>query len=1254
LFSLVPGAYGNGGPGDGNRAFLPAHFTANAGQWDKSVRYAFLGGEGSVWFCDDEIVIVRSLTNIKIRADEQAVPGLPPQQEVIRLRLNSSICPHGVVSVDTLIGVSHFYSGHDSSRWRTNVSTHRTLLYRNVADGIDMEIKLSRGSESGENTKLSTDMQVSFTFQGIPVDKRIPVTILHSGTQRNTYLECSEMHSLLALAGFSQDTNYRQVRTDGVYGYIAGTTRSQHFPVRNAYQTTPHNNDAVYTKYNIQNKTVIYSTYLGDGDVPGAGFANSSHVANYIIHISEGKVYGSYRVRKNFPVTANLPGTVPFTGATETRNLVFALGENGSLVAATFIGGPGALLTKDIRVHAHRIYLFSFVSHDTVKQITSDAIEPHAVAYFTPQGLLCGHLAVLTESMDSLLYATYLDPSTTAGVWAAAASYISKMDIAGDGRVIITKFAPVTERSKGILVNETMGKEDVSDYGAYIIALTPDLHSYRFATWFGFPDRHFEFQDFLLHSNGDLYLAGWTANIPGEQTPPPPSFMRRYLADGDCRTGIVIARFSPAGQLRGAVEICGDGYYFRNSGLEESFCGNVLWAGTGYGIDSLDREHFALIAPFDSTSNTAPPYWNQHDNFVIEIDPSTLVPYYSSYWNHRFSSSKPDFPQTRNRPNGWVYHITEPPLPATPDWYILGSLHEQGFNAADVRVPTPCWTILCDLRTIDTIRVERRRGYFDPVEFDVTYEVSNASAAKDARILRSWIMIPDGLALVAGADTQAMAPALIGPGQSASVSWRLRVTDPSLLGDTARVRCRVMYVDPESGYDYPAPEELCEKEILVVPYDEPDPLLECAIAGPDSLSWKSPGLATGPADAPGPVRFTVTITNRDIDPVAIASFHLRAGEHCRILGDTVRSGLTLSPGASHVLPVDVAVDALRFAREIVLTVEAWDRYDLVIHSCRKETFVPGASDLYCATNGTTRIEWYPAAGIAIPASPTVTLRLENPLDTLRADVLVRADLGSAPHLALQPGDSLARGPFDVTSRGVKSPAWRLTLANPPSASVRDTIVFTYSYEGLVGRCIHIIAIEVIDRSLLCTLAAVDSVGEAEVLSHTPVHLQYLLRNSGTVAVTADRFELALSPGSGLDALEPLLRPGGVIVPGADLPLDWHLRPRILRTSRTAACTVTAYAGDSVLSVCTADIFLPGIDGLHCAITASDTVRFNRDSLAYAPSPCEVTMDLRNLLDTPETGIEAEIDLTGAPRLALADGETALKTLAVLDLSLIHI
>ncbi|MBR9976330.1 MAG: T9SS type A sorting domain-containing protein [Bacteroidetes bacterium] len=578
---------------------------------------------------------------------------------------------------------------------------------------------------------------------------------------------------------------------------------------------------------------------------------------------------------------------------------------------------------------------------------------------------------------------------------------------------------------------------------------------------------------------------------------------------------------------------------------------------------------------------------------------------------------------------------------------------------ARFRIYTPCWQIGCAISTIDTIGIERRRGYANPEGFTVNYAVTNHSAEKGARIVHARIEIPAGLELVAGSPQQPMIPSELASGMTAACSWRVRVADPeglidSGISDTALIRCRVFYVDPESGQTYPMGEELCEHDIMVVAYDEPDPELVCTVEGPPELYWRGDGFAATPGGKSGAIRYRFTLTNLERDTITITDIRYRAGPECRIAGDSLRSGVLLAPGASYTDEIDIRVDALRYGRRLRIEAAALDEYGVPLSLCLAETDAPGVTDMPCTVKGPEHIVWNTATGTATPAVLPLTLLIDNPLDTIRRDVTLRADLSRAPHLAPAAGESLQRDPFFIIAHFRRAIDWQFVLADAPDTHVRDTLVFVYEEEGTEYRCEHVVEIRVIDKSVICTLTGTDTLSVADMLARTPGRLHITLTNAGTVAVDVERTELTIVPATGfpftgLLSLDPLSRQGGSIDPGNDFTIDWNLRALIRRESRMVECTVTAFdANDNALATCTREIFLEGLAGLLCALTPGDSVRFNRTELRYDPEEAAADFKLENLLDTEETNIEAVIDLTQAPRFVLAPSESAGKIIAVVD------
>jgi hypothetical protein len=217
----------------------------------------------------------------------------------------------------------------------------------------------------------------------------------------------------------------------------------------------------------------------------------------------------------------------------------------------------------------------------------------------------------------------------------------------------------------------------------------------------------------------------------------------------------------------------------------------------------------------------------------------------------------------------------------------------------------------------------------------------------------------------------------------------------------------------------------------------------------------------------------------------------------------------------------------------------------------------------------------------------------------------------------------------------------------------DTLYFRYAQAGMSWYCMHIVEIIVIDETVLCTITAPAALTEDEMLDRNGFDLGYTLSNAGTVPVTVDRHELrieALPPATeaGLETGDALQRAGGVLAAAADVSLDWRFEAQVLHNERTVRLSVSSYdEEDALLASCTHELHIPGIDGLRCLVTSADSVRFLRAALGYAPDPLPVTVELRNVLDSDETLIEAEIDLSAAPRFALADGESAQRTLPLI-------
>ncbi len=1260
------------GGGDAQSYTLPPCFIHNAGQWESGMRYALLGGNGSVWFRDDGIVIARPRTSKPSPSEElHAVAEEDNMFEVLYLRFINSSSRMRLRARDTLSSVTHFYLGRDSAHWRDHVSNHSGVRYENLWDGVDLEFDFS-GEAEGEGWKELAPgggshpaILVRETVAGAIAQHRIELSggVAHEAR----YLQPEALSTYMTFIG---SAHIGTVRSEGPYIYLYGEATSPEFRTFNAWKgVMPGRTSQVLVKYIPESRSVVYSTYLGPTyqNIPtitpftgtqSSTFASRSN-RSYIFISSGGE----------FPITHALqdsegPGAVGY-GFPE-QAVLLALDTAGMLLTSTYVGGPGMLTPQAVSICREEIYIFGVATGDSsthIRAITADALEPISPNTSEPTHLSTRHAGVfgiLNPSIDTLRYMTYIFPSSKARRMDQTSSLRYCMHVSeADGSAIFL----FEQNGAGIpnapLRNSLISSEDIyGKAGVYIAKYSRMRNDYEYATWYGYKDRDFKFHSSYLRENGDLFLAGvsapWfrlerePASLPGQ--------WKKFGSDSldHHSASLVLGCLDAQGRSRGGCELWFRGDMFGSTGLQEiteTMCDHILVRGCYSIQDTMRRiDRFPMVNAFDTASVAYPS--TRWDQYLVSVDANNLDVSYSSYWNHQYTRRQAFLAFHMKRPNGYVMYsnmYAENEILPTPDWRILGSQADTGSYMVDIRIPTPCWRLGCDIRAVDTLRIEKVRGYSEPRVIEVEYLVPNLSPEKAARILQAMIELPPGCELIGGTPVQPMVPSELYAGNTARCFWRVRVLNPAVLGDTARIRCRVMYIDPESGQTWPIAEEVCEHIMHVVRYDEADPRLSCTVEGPDSLYWTDSGYASEPGGEVGLIRYTATYTNVSGDTVDVMQYRQSASAFCRVVRNGIIRGNILPPGDSYSFSFDVRLDALRYDRRIVIRTAAVDGHGLSWSDCEKTTYVPGIHEIPCTVAGPDKIVWNTATGTPMPASPSYTLTLDNPLDTIRVDIRARLDLALAQHLAPAAGEQLLRDPFNIAAHAQEQRSWQLELSNPPTRPTADTLYFFYTVDGATYYCTKVVEIDVIDQTVLCSIAAPQALTEQQLENHENVQFDYTLSNVGTVPVSVTRIDLAISPTSAVLVLDPLSQPGGTIAPSGNINGQWRLRPLALRQDRTAHFDVTAYgAADSILSVCTHDLYLPGIDGLLCAITSPDSVRFIRDPLRYDPDPVPVRLDLRNILDTEETQIEAEIDLANTPRFELATSETAIKTLASID------
>ncbi|MDT8324631.1 MAG: T9SS type A sorting domain-containing protein, partial [Bacteroidota bacterium] len=575
-------------------------------------------------------------------------------------------------------------------------------------------------------------------------------------------------------------------------------------------------------------------------------------------------------------------------------------------------------------------------------------------------------------------------------------------------------------------------------------------------------------------------------------------------------------------------------------------------------------------------------------------------------------------------------------------------------DVALIRTRAPgCAVLACSVDMADTVHISHEPSWISPEHLLVDVEVANVDPVRSAGDVECVLTLPPGLVL--DPATQSLRQSLSGtiaPGTTEHFTWTVRVDTASLVlaADSG------VWIDVVTYYkdgDLPregAPAALpCAHYLRFVRTERYEPLLACAVEAPDSV------FVNGSEDNYLPQPFTVHFSTKNTGTAAVdfARFGVYVGGD--IGGLPVPSnakyfpGMTLPPGETHALTWQLRAERRAEDRTMRVLVAGEDVLGNALTFCETEVFVPGLPSPQCRPLGPTTVHVDPESGLHDPDPLIAQLALGQVLDTTLQDCAGEIDLSGCRYLSLGGGTPRQRsGAMSADQSDTLS--WQLTLPTIPAITSYDTIVYrTYSAGVLRSSCLQVVRILPLAEQLRCTLLGPDSLKPSELLARTPVALSHTLRNTGTVPVTVGRIVLTIPADSDLRADEALAQPGRVLAPSEALTFDWTLRARILHSHRDVPLVVSAYdEADSLLSSCMHALHVPGIAPLTCMVAAADTVRFDRSVPSYDPDPLQVTVDLRSLLDTTVTGIEARIDLSLAARLALVAGEAAVKSIALLD------
>ena len=446
---------------------LPLSFEANQGQTAAQVDFLSRGSGYTLFLTPGEAVLTLPVSAPVTREDgAENVQGIPPS--VLRMQLVSTNPQPLVTGLGELPGKSNYFTGNDSSKWRTNVPSYASVKYQAVYPGIDLiyygnqrqleyDFVLAPGADPGE---------IRLTFEGAD-----EITL---DAQGNLVLHMESGEVIL--------------NAPVIYQEIDGTRQ----PISGGYALQGENHVAFNVGIYDTSRTLVidpvldYSTYLGGGDdEEGKGIAVDLAGNVYVT----GETFSS-----NFPTASPIDGS--FGGGFVDAFVTKIDSTGASLVYSTYLGGNGS-------DHGYDIALDS----DGHAYITGDTRSTNFPTASPIQASLNGtqdaFVTKLNAAGTALVYSTYLGGDGVDTAWGIAlgtdgTAYIAGQSFSSDFPTV-NPFQGSNAGNKDAFVTKVNASGTALTYSTYLGGLGQD-QGYSIA----------------VDASGNAYVSGvtYSANFP--------------------------------------------------------------------------------------------------------------------------------------------------------------------------------------------------------------------------------------------------------------------------------------------------------------------------------------------------------------------------------------------------------------------------------------------------------------------------------------------------------------------------------------------------------------------------------------------------------------------------------------------------------------------------------------------------------------------------------------------------------------------
>ena len=434
--------------------------------------------------------------------------------------------------------------------------------YLGGSTGEDMPLPAGPGQDSGRS--IAVDAAGCAYVVGITSSSDFPTENPYQGTIAGGFDAfvaklSAEGNSLIysTYLGGSNWDNGMGIAVDAAgCAYITGDTLSSDFPTQDPYQDTNAGSyDAFVAKLSAAGDTLVYSTYLGGGNID-SGFGISVDVA--------GDAYVAGRTNSSdFPTENPYQGTYAGGPGGYWDAFVAKLSVAGdTLVYSTYLGGNGNDVGFGMAIDAaENVYVTGWT--------TSEDFPTESPYQAAMAGNSDAFITKLSAAGDSLMYSTFLGGG--APNFGADHGWAIAVDAAGCAYV-----TGITDSSSFPTVNPYQDT-NAGDEDAFVTKLSAAGDSLIFSTYLGGSERD-EGRGIAVDAAGGAYVTGDTSS---SDFPAHNPYQGTYGGDGDA----FVTRLSGAGNTLVYSTYFGGNDIDSGMGIAVDAAGGAYVTGSTYSTD---------------------------------------------------------------------------------------------------------------------------------------------------------------------------------------------------------------------------------------------------------------------------------------------------------------------------------------------------------------------------------------------------------------------------------------------------------------------------------------------------------------------------------------------------------------------------------------------------------------------------------------------------------------------------------------------